>query len=324
MDLSSSSEITQLLYRHGYVVEKTIGSGAYAKVKLAHCARNSTKKVAIKVVDKKKAPGDVIKRFLPRELEAMRTLRHQPRIIQLVDVLTTEGEICIVMELAEKGDLLDYINAHQRLSETCAKRMFRDLIEGISNCHRWGIVHRDLKCENLLIDKDNHLKIADFGFARTYEGRELETYCGSFAYAAPEIILGQPYNGVMTDIWSMGVILYAMVCGRLPFRDTNVKTLMSQISSGIHFPEGISDSCKDLIRKILVFSSRERITTWKMSEHPWVKVVAAATTATPPDGATQEPQQQAATPLSLPPPPPPPPSPSSTPPPPSQTQPPEQ
>ena len=202
--------------------------------------------------------------------------------------------------------------------------MFRDLIEGISNCHRWGIVHRDLKCENLLIDKDNHLKIADFGFARTYEGRELETYCGSFAYAAPEIILGQPYNGVMTDIWSMGVILYAMVCGRLPFRDTNVKTLMSQISSGIHFPEGISDSCKDLIRKILVFSSRERITTWKMSEHPWVKVVAAATTATPPDGATQEPQQQAATPLSLPPPPPPPPSPSSTPPPPSQTQPPEQ
>ena len=324
MDLSSSSEITQLLYRHGYVVERTIGSGAYAKVKLAHCARNNSKKVAIKVVDKRKAPSDVIKRFLPRELEAMRTLRHQPRIIQLVDVLTTEGEICIVMELAEKGDLLDYINAHQRLSETCARRMFRDLIEGISNCHRWGIVHRDLKCENLLIDKDNHLKIADFGFARTYEGKELETYCGSFAYAAPEIILGQPYNGVMTDIWSMGVILYAMVCGRLPFRDTNVKTLMSQISSGIHFPEGISDSCKDLIRKILVFSSRERITTWNMSEHPWVRVVTP--TSNPPSvDAPQEPPQQRTPQLALPAPPPPPPPPSpSTPPPPSLSQPTEQ
>ena len=265
----SATGSNTVLYKRGFVVEKSLGSGAYAKVKQAHWVKKN-KKVAIKVVDRRKAPADVISRFLPREMESMRMLRHQPRVIQLYDVVVTEKEVLMVMELAEKGDLLDFINVHGRLSDTVARKLFKDLIEGMSICHRQGIVHRDLKCENLLLDKDGHLKIADFGFARTYEGKHLETYCGSFAYAAPEIILAQPYDGVMSDVWSMGVILYAMVSGRLPFRDTSVKTLMSQIASGIQFPDGISDQCKDLIRKMLVFSPKERLPTWKITEHPWM------------------------------------------------------
>ena len=276
MSQSVSVEATRgdtatILSKHGYIVEKSIGSGAYAKVLKALWVKKG-KKVAIKAVNRKKAPADVISRFLPREMEALRMLRHQERIIQLYDVIVTDKTIFMVMELAEGGDLLDFINLHRKLNESVARKLFRDLIEGISISHRQGIVHRDLKCENLLLDKNNCLKIADFGFARSYDGRHLQTYCGSFAYAAPEIILAEPYDGVMSDVWSIGVILYAMVCGRLPFRDTNVKTLMSQISCGIHFPEGISEPCKDLIRKILVFSPKERLPSWKITEHPWMKM----------------------------------------------------
>ena len=221
---ATSGDLATWLYKLGNVVEKSLGSGTYAKVKRAHWMKTG-KKVAIKIVDRRKAPADV--------MESRIMLRHQPRIIQLYDVIVNE----VVMELAEKGDPLDFISLHWRQSEPVARRLPKDLIEGMSTCHWWGIVRRDLKCQNLLLDKDGCLKIADFGFVRTCESRLLETYCGSFAYAASEIILTKPYDGVMSDVWSMGVILYAMVSGRLLFQDTNVKILMSQIASRIQFPE---------------------------------------------------------------------------------------
>ena len=258
------------LAQHGYVLEKTLGNGAYAKVKQAHAIKIN-KKVAIKIVDRKKAPKDVLNKFMPRELTALRQLSGHDNIVQLHDIIMTDDKIYIVMELAENGDLLDYINAKKRLSERTARSFYRDLISGITVCHKKDIVHRDLKCENLLLDGNYRLKLSDFGFARSYTGQPLETYCGSCAYAAPEVILGQPYNGVKSDIWSTGVILYAMVCGRLPFNDKDSKTLLAQVSQGLTFPSDVSASCRDLITKLLASNTKERLSVPEILQHPWMR-----------------------------------------------------
>ena len=265
------NDVSTGLYQKGYVLEKTLGSGAYAKVKQAH-AVSLNKKVAIKIVDKKKAPNDVLSKFLPREQQALTEMSSHDNIISIHDVIVTTDKYCFIMELAENGDLLDYINAKKRLSERTARSFFRDLVTGIAACHQKNIVHRDIKCENLLLDANYRLKISDFGFARTCEPTQhLDTFCGSFAYAAPEIILGEPYVGTCSDVWSMGIVLYAMVCGKLPFKDTNVKTLLSQISNGLSFSRDVSESCKDLLRKLLVFSSKERLTAEKILSQPWMR-----------------------------------------------------
>lgn len=258
------------LAQHGYVLERTLGNGAYAKVKQAHAIKIN-KKVAIKIIDRKKAPKDILSKFLPRELTALKQLSGYDNIVQLYDIVMTEDKIYIVMELAENGDLLDYINEKKRLSERTARSFYRDLISGITVCHKRDIVHRDLKCENLLLDGNYRLKLSDFGFARSHTGQPLETYCGSCAYAAPEVILGEPYNGEKSDVWSTGVILYAMVCGRLPFNDKDSKTLLAQVSQGLSFPSDVTASCRDLITKLLVFNPRERLSLSEILEHAWMR-----------------------------------------------------
>ena len=256
------------LHRRGYILGRTLGSGAYAKVKSAHAVKLS-KKVAVKIINKKTAPKDMLSKFLPREVETLKAVEHE-NVIKLHEVIETDDLAYLVLELAESGDLLDFINSRKYLSEQTARNLFKDLVSGMSKCHSMNIVHRDLKCENLLLDSQFRLKISDFGFARRHEGKLLETYCGSYAYAAPEVIMGDPYIGEAADIWSMGVILYAMVVGRLPFKDSDVKSLLSQISTNLCFPTRISEELKDLIRKMLTFSPRERLTLAQIKNHPWM------------------------------------------------------
>jgi serine kinase len=259
------------LYKKGYILQTTLGNGAYAKVKLAHSV-TMNKKVAIKIVDKKKAPHDVLTKFLPREIEALQALQGHDNIIGLYDVIPTPDKLFLVMELAENGDLLDYINSKKRLSERTARSFFRDMVSAIIFTHRKDFVHRDIKCENLLLDANYKLKISDFGFARSNEdSKMLETYCGSFAYAAPEIIRGEPYNGKKSDVWSLGVVLYAMVCGKLPFKDGDFRSLLRQIANGISFHGDVTDNCRDLILKILVLSPSERISVQNILAHIWMK-----------------------------------------------------
>ena len=255
------------LHHRGYVVGRTLGSGAYAKVKSAHAVKLN-KKVAIKIINKKSAPKDMLSKFLPREIETLRAAEHE-NVIKLYEVIETEDRAYLVLELAEGGDLLDFINSRKYLSEQTARNLFKDLVSGIGKCHSMKIVHRDLKCENLLLDSQFRLKISDFGFARRHEEKHLETYCGSYAYAAPEVIMGDPYNGEAADIWSMGVILYAMVVGRLPFKDSEIKTLMTLLSIKLSFPTRISEELKDLIRKMLTISPKERLTLSQIRNHPW-------------------------------------------------------
>ena len=263
------------LHQHGYILGRTLGTGAYAKVKKAIDLNHNGRRVAIKIVNKKKAPRDIITKFLPREVETLRMIVHD-NIIGCYDVIDTDDALYLVMELADGGDVLDYINRRTRLTEPVARLLFHDLLSGVEYCHTKSVVHRDLKCENLLLSGKMVLKISDFGFARKLEdaSRTLETYCGSYAYAAPEVILGRPYLGKPADIWSMGVILYAMVVGRLPFKDNDVKTLLSEVSHHISLPPFLTDDVKDLIVQMLTYNPRERATITQIKDHHWMANVA--------------------------------------------------
>lgn len=261
------------LHQYGYILGRTLGTGAYAKVKKAIDLNNHGRRVAIKIVNKKKAPRDVVTKFLPREIRTLQMIVHD-NVIKCFDVIDTDDALYIVMEIADGGDLLDYINKRTRLTESVARLLFHDLLCGVEKCHTMSIVHRDLKCENLLLSGKMILKISDFGFARELDGKNLETYCGSYAYAAPEVILGQPYVGEPADIWSMGVILYAMVVGRLPFKDNDVKTLLSEISHHITLPTFLTDDIKDLIVRMLTYNPQERATLADIKCHTWMANIA--------------------------------------------------
>ncbi len=259
------------LHRRGYILDggNTLGSGAYAKVKVGTALKMNTQ-VAIKIVNKLSTPKEVVERFLPREIETMKAVDNE-HVVKLHEVIETPETIFFIMELADRGDLLDFINERKYLSERLARGFFSDLVKGIDHCHTRGVVHRDLKCENLLLDSHMRLKISDFGFARRYNGN-LRTFCGSFAYAAPEVILGNPYNGPLADIWSMGVILYAMVTGRLPFKDTSTSVLMADIAAGVKFSSRHTDKLRSLVTRILTFLPHDRADMAYIQGHPWMNV----------------------------------------------------
>ena len=259
------------LHRHGYILGKTIGTGAYRKLKAATCTTSKSKRrdIAVKIINKKKSPKDILTKFLPREIETLKAIEHE-NVVQLYEVIEAEDAIYLMMEYVEGGDLLDFINSKHYLSERLARNLFTDLLKAVEKCHSVNVVHRDLKCENLLLTPKNKLKLTDFGFARKFDGTKLETYCGSYAYAAPEVILGEPYIGEPVDVWSMGVILYAMVSGKLPFKDSDVRTLLSEISHRMVFSSRLSEEIKDLIRRMLTFKASERVTIDEIKKHDWM------------------------------------------------------
>ncbi|NXG52759.1 TSSK1 kinase, partial [Psilopogon haemacephalus] len=219
------------LRKRGYTLGNTIGEGSYGKVKSAYCERFKCN-VAVKIIDKKNIPTAFKQRFLPRELKVLRRLNH-PSIIRTHEVFEeAAGKVYIVMELAEKGDLLNYIRLTGAIKEEVACSKFQQLASAIKYCHDLEVVHRDLKCENVLLDEDLHFKLSDFGFSRSLSRDEngniilSQTFCGSAAYTAPEVLEGIPYDPRAADIWSLGVILYTMVYALMPFNDSNVKKMI--------------------------------------------------------------------------------------------------
>ncbi|XP_026320971.1 testis-specific serine/threonine-protein kinase 3-like isoform X4 [Hyposmocoma kahamanoa] len=229
VDAKTERKLT-VLETHGYVLGRTIGSGSYATVKVATSDRHNCQ-VAIKIISKFQAPGDYLKKFLPREIEVVKGLKHE-NLIRFLQAIETTHRVYIVMEYAENGSLLDIIRKDQHIDEMRGRRWFRQLVEAVEYCHERGVVHRDIKCENLLMDHSLNIKLSDFGFARGHMKPKngvyalSETFCGSYAYASPEILKGVPYRPQDSDIWSMGVVLYAIVYGRLPFDDTNYSQLL--------------------------------------------------------------------------------------------------
>ncbi|XP_061191127.1 testis-specific serine/threonine-protein kinase 1-like [Saccostrea echinata] len=271
--------LADFLSSNGYRLGPKIGEGTYSNVRIAERTRDG-EILAVKMIDKRNAKKNYVKKFLPRELEISTLVKH-PNVIVTHDVLYQGESVYIMMDYAEKGDLLQLIQACGTLSEEDAKRMFREMAEAIKYLHDLGITHRDLKCENILIMRDKRITVSDFGFSRMYLDQQhnavmCKTYCGSRAYASPELLRGLPYDPRTNDVWSLGVILFIMICGKMPFDDRNIKEMLKkQISEGISIPdkvkERISSHCVELIHKILDPNSKSRIKIGNILQSEWLK-----------------------------------------------------
>uniref|UniRef100_A0A8C7IF19 Maternal embryonic leucine zipper kinase n=1 Tax=Oncorhynchus kisutch TaxID=8019 RepID=A0A8C7IF19_ONCKI len=252
-----------------YEVYETIGSGGFAKVKLGRHILTG-EKVAIKIMEKKELGED-----LPRvkvEIEAMKSLSHQ-HVCRLYHVIETNTKIYMILEYCPGGELFDYIIAKDRLSEEETRVFFRQIVSALAYVHSQGYAHRDLKPENLLIDEDHNLKLIDFGLCAKPKGGlgyELMTCCGSPAYAAPELIQGKAYIGSEADVWSMGVLLFALLCGYLPFDDDNCMVLYRKITRGSYNnPHWLSPGSILLLNQMMQVDPKHRVTIRQLLDHPW-------------------------------------------------------
>ncbi|XP_065291561.1 testis-specific serine/threonine-protein kinase 1-like [Dermacentor albipictus] len=265
----------QCLIREGYTVGRTIGEGSYCRVKEIS---KGQERYAVKIIAKNQTSSDFVNRFLPRELDILPRIEH-PNIVKVYRILQAREKVFIIMELAEHGDLLDHIRNHGRISEDRARRYFGQLASALNYLHAKNIAHRDLKCENVLLKDENTVKLTDFGFSRFCHdpsGKRVlsSTYCGSAAYASPEVLQGIPYNPKMYDVWSLGCILFIMVTGTMPFDDTNIKTqIRLQMHRDVRFPPNysISSSCKSLIRHMLEPDIVKRATLKQVMRHQWLE-----------------------------------------------------
>ena len=272
-----------------YTLGATLGIGTFGKVKIGE--HQMTKhKVAVKILNRQKIKSLDVVGKIRREIQNLKLFRHphiiklyqvscqqdwrvfkQIKIRSLFQVISTPTDIFMIMEYVSGGELFDYIVKHGKLQEDDARRFFQQIISGVDYCHRHMIVHRDLKPENLLLDHNMHVKIADFGLSNMMlDGEFLRTSCGSPNYAAPEVISGKLYAGPEVDIWSCGVILYALLCGTLPFDDEHVPTLFRKIKSGIFpIPEYLNKSVVNLLCQMLQVDPLKRATIEEIKKHEW-------------------------------------------------------
>ena len=269
---SPSSHSRRQIYLPNYRMGKTLGIGSFGKVKVAEHILTGHK-VAIKILNRKKIKAIDMEEKVRREIKILRLFMH-PHIIRLYEVLETPHDIYVVMEYVKSGELFDYIVEKGRLGENEARHFFQQIVSGVEYCHRNMVVHRDLKPENLLLDSKSNVKIADFGLSNVMrDGHFLKTSCGSPNYAAPEVISGKLYSGPEVDVWSCGVILYALLCGSLPFDDESIPNLFKKIKGGIYnLPSHLSPGARDLIARMLLVDPLKRITISEIRTHPWYVV----------------------------------------------------
>ncbi|XP_072399118.1 MAP/microtubule affinity-regulating kinase 3-like isoform X10 [Diabrotica undecimpunctata] len=252
-----------------YKLLKTIGKGNFAKVKLAKHVPTG-KEVAIKIIDKTQlTPGSLQKLF--REVRIMKMLDH-PNIVKLFQVIETEKTLYLVMEYASGGEVFDYLVLHGRMKEKEARAKFRQIVSAVQYCHQKRIIHRDLKAENLLLDSEMNIKIADFGFSNEFTpGNKLDTFCGSPPYAAPELFQGKKYDGPEVDVWSLGVILYTLVSGSLPFDGSTLRELRERVLRGKYrIPFYMSTDCENLLKKFLVLNPAKRASLETIMKDKWM------------------------------------------------------
>ncbi|CAL8254107.1 unnamed protein product [Merluccius merluccius] len=262
------------LRRRGYRLGVTIGEGTFSKVKTASSKRHGAD-VAIKIVDRRAAPQDFTTKFLPRELAILREVSHD-HIVRIHEVMDCpNGMLYIVMELAAT-DLLGRVQQLGSLPEDQARAYFVQIVSAVRYLHHKNIVHRDLKCENILLTVDNQVKISDFGFGRILgEHPELSsTYCGSSAYASPEVVLGLQYDPKKSDIWSMGVVLYVMLTGCMPYDDSDALRLVRAHREPVVYPEIVGEACKAFIPFILQFNVSARPDIQEVAESAWLQQAA--------------------------------------------------
>ncbi|OAQ33547.1 Pkinase-domain-containing protein, partial [Linnemannia elongata AG-77] len=253
-----------------YTYIGTIGQGNFGKVLLAENDITG-EQVAVKILEKAQFKSEQQRLHATREARLMATLRH-PNIVDVKTVMEDDYRILIVMENLTGGELFDYISNKGSLDEKEARRIFQQIVLAIHYCHENNVVHRDLKPENILLDSERNVRVADFGFGNNWhKDRHLTTYCGSPFYAAPEMVSGTPYIGPETDVWSLGVILYVLVCGRLPFDASDLPALFAQIKRGNYQKprEGSIDVCS-LIHRMLTVDPKRRATLTDVLRSRWM------------------------------------------------------
>lgn len=255
-----------------YRLEKTIGKGSYGKVKLA-TQLSTNEKVALKFISRASIKKPTHWTRIRREINLLRAMHH-PHIVKLYDYKDNGSDILLMMEYISGGDLFDRIVHHrdQKFSEKEARPLFRQIVSAVDYCHQNRIIHRDLKPENLMVDDRNQIKLIDFGFANIYSPRGyLETNCGSPLYASPEIVQGVKYVGPEVDIWSLGVILFAMLTGTLPFEDEQLKGLYAKICAGNYqVPSYLSSEARELLKIMLTVDPKQRATMKDIKFSAWV------------------------------------------------------
>uniref|UniRef100_A0A8C4EJU1 non-specific serine/threonine protein kinase n=1 Tax=Dicentrarchus labrax TaxID=13489 RepID=A0A8C4EJU1_DICLA len=276
MCLSRSTRLTVMAVRRSprarqphvgnYRLLKTIGKGNFAKVKLA---RHILTGREVSWWRRRRVTSSFFGLF--REVRIMKILNH-PNIVKLFEVIETERTLYLVMEYASGGEVFDYLVAHGRMKEKEARAKFRQIVSAVQYCHQKHIVHRDLKAENLLLDADMNIKIADFGFSNEFTmGNKLDTFCGSPPYAAPELFQGKKYDGPEVDVWSLGVILYTLVSGSLPFDGQNLKELRERVLRGKYrIPFYMSTDCENLLKRFLVLNPAKRGTLEQIMKDRWI------------------------------------------------------
>ncbi|XP_046868257.1 serine/threonine-protein kinase par-1 isoform X6 [Drosophila willistoni] len=255
--------------RQRFDIIKKLGQGTYGKVQLG-INKETGQEVAIKTIKKCKieAEADLVR--IRREVQIMSSVQH-PNIIHIYEVFENREKMVLVMEFAAGGELYDYLSERKVLSEEEARRIFRQVATAVYYCHKHKICHRDLKLENILLDEQGNAKIADFGLSNVFDDqRLLGTFCGSPLYASPEIVEGTPYQGPEVDCWSLGVLLYTLVYGSMPFDGSNFKRLVKQISQGDYYEPRKPSRASTLIRDMLTVCPRKRATIEQICSHWWV------------------------------------------------------
>ena len=266
--MSSDSPIPRTVGNYNLV--RQIGKGSFATVwKAEH--KLAKLPVAVKVIENAGlASEDAQTRFV-REVNLIKQMDH-PFIAKLFEVIKTQAHTYLIMEFAESGSILTYVNSNGRLPERHARRYFSQLISALEYLHDEKLVaHRDLKAENVLLDRNLNIRLIDFGLSNSFtdEAPELTTACGSPAYASPEMVRGHPYTKA-ADVWSSGVLLYAMVTGRLPFDDDNMQKLLQKIAfTEPQYPSYLSPQLIDLLKKVMMKNPDFRLTIPKIKSHPW-------------------------------------------------------
>ena len=256
-----------------YLLGEALGEGAFAKVRLA-TQIHIKEKCAIKIVDKRLLEDSKDIQRLKKEIKILKSIRHK-NIIQLFDIMESKTNLYFVLEYCKGGELFDYIVKNKRLKEPEACNFFQQIINGVEYLHKQGIIHRDLKPENLLLDYKNNIKISDFGLSTFFSKNHfLQTACGTPSYAPPEMLEGLQYNGEASDIWSCGIILYAMLCGTLPFTESKEEIIVRKIKTHDYsIPKYLSQEAQDILFHILKINPEERFTIERVKNHPWFNII---------------------------------------------------
>jgi serine/threonine protein kinase len=260
-----------------YIIGKQIGQGAFAIVRIG-LHKSYNKKVALKIYKKYKLEDPNRRKSVKREIKLMEKMKNE-HIIQLHEIIDTHKYVILVMDYIGGGSLHGYLKSkpNRRLEEDDAKRIIRQITEGLRYCHSRCITHRDIKLENLLLDDKKNIKIIDFGFSTCIPNdKKIKIFCGTPSYMAPEIVLKTEYCGPPADIWAMGVVLFTILCGQFPYRGATDEELYNKIcKADYHIPsevlEYISPEAKDLIAKLFSIKADDRPSAKEILNHPWIR-----------------------------------------------------